>query len=380
MRKVFLILLIGLSMASCSHSPERVKEKALPSAPVFSIPPLEAKFPLATSPFYIPEEQLPSAVQWPNYKSGRSGVYIASIASQDPSVFRLSLNPDNPVIFPQSHGTAVEIMGYLTFPTTSENSSEDYTVFRASPPLPKMLLPGEVPQFAANDQGFPLVIVSHGYGSDAFNRQALIRFIARQGYVVLALFHGDGRFANDGEKLALRLASLPAAVQKLQEDPAFAAYTKQIDFSRLGIVGVSFGGMTAYYAQKVAINRAEVPEDLPDYADFGAAVSLIPVVGDLPWSEGGYTSSVTTPLLFITGQYDEIAPQEMARLALEHTPVEKHMFSVLGAGHIVDTTLMGTLAVLHLDEHLKGDQEAGDILDQVTAVEGNRDIQRIVFP
>jgi dienelactone hydrolase len=376
--RLLLLTSIYLSCGSLPDSKAEIQNKAFSvHSLILPVPPQE--YPVATSPFFIPPEKRPGNVTWPNYRSGRNGVYVSELLEGDTEVFRVVLQPEDSVLFPQTAGTSVPLIGYITFPTTAGNTDADYGFSRASIQLPRMTPRGAKPVFADTMTGFPLVILSHGYGSDPLNRQALIKFLAQRGFVVLALFHGDGRFADYREQLALRLLSLSRAIKALQEDPAYTSYAQNIDFERIGVIGVSFGGAAAFYAQKALIENGPEPLRMPEYAEFGAAVSLIPVVGPSPWEEGLHTQEVETPLLFISGQYDEIAPQAEAFRALSSVPAPTRMFSVLGAGHLVDTPLMGALAVWHFREHLFMDQKAKVILDQITGLEGLRDFERILL-
>lgn len=93
----------------------------------------------------------------------------------------------------------------------------------------------------------PLILLSHGNGGGMFSHQDMAIFLAKQGYVVVAVEHpGDNYHEDSGSGtdrvLIGRGLQLMAWLDFLLSNPKFST---SIDSSRIGVAGFSAGGYTA---------------------------------------------------------------------------------------------------------------------------------------
>ncbi|MEJ0016386.1 MAG: hypothetical protein WDN25_07420 [Acetobacteraceae bacterium] len=128
----------------------------------------------------------------------------------------------------------------------------------------------------------PLVMLSHGRGSDAWQYAWFAQSLAERGYIVAALNHYR---ANSYEReigwLANRIWQRPRDVSldltHLLEDPVWGA---RIDAARIGVAGHSQGGFTALWLGGAEVN----PEKFAAFQRLFADNPLIPaqIRRDLP--------------------------------------------------------------------------------------------------
>jgi predicted dienelactone hydrolase len=96
---------------------------------------------------------------------------------------------------------------------------------------------------------FPLVLLSHGRGSNPLLYAWFAETLAAQGYVVAGIYHYrantyDQTIAYLANKLWQRPRDLSLAIDLLLNDPAWG---KQIDAERIGVAGHSQGGFTSLW-------------------------------------------------------------------------------------------------------------------------------------
>jgi len=97
------------------------------------------------------------------------------------------------------------------------------------------------------DGRFPLILVSHDYGGNRFSHNDSAAYLARRGFIVLAITHpGDDARDRSGwwtdRALIGREYDLRKALDGILSDAAFGPH---IDTGRIGVVGHGLGGDTA---------------------------------------------------------------------------------------------------------------------------------------
>ena len=99
--------------------------------------------------------------------------------------------------------------------------------------------------------------------------------LAAHGYIVVDMFHGDGRGDSIAANMALRGIEMRATVDYLLQHPDFAP---AIDPAQIGAVGESAGGYTVL----AALGGIDPARRIPGAADprIKAAFGLIPSMGD----------------------------------------------------------------------------------------------------
>ncbi|HXP76852.1 MAG TPA: dienelactone hydrolase family protein [Stellaceae bacterium] len=97
------------------------------------------------------------------------------------------------------------------------------------------------------DGRFPLILLSHGDGGHRLSHHDLATYLARHGYVVVAVTHPgdsdrDPTAWRTDRVLVGREYDLRAALDAVLADPVFGAH---VDRDRIGVAGFSLGGYTA---------------------------------------------------------------------------------------------------------------------------------------
>ncbi|WP_346290388.1 alpha/beta hydrolase [Sphaerothrix gracilis] len=124
---------------------------------------------------------------------------------------------------------------------------------------------------------FPVVVISHGLGSDRTTFAYLARYLSSYGFVVLAVEHGgssaeqllalaegrttqvvpDDEFINRPQEVSLALDALTRFAR------ADSYLQRRINLDQVGIIGQSFGGFTALALAGATFNQASLVENCP---------------------------------------------------------------------------------------------------------------------
>jgi predicted dienelactone hydrolase len=138
----------------------------------------------------------------------------------------------------------------------------------------RMQRPGERPLLADPATKYPLIVLSGGYNTHGLWHLFRLKDLAAHGFIVLDLFHGDGRSGSLPANLALRGLALQRALDYLLADPAFGP---AIDAERIGVIGESAGAHTAF----AALGGTDPSGRVPAAADprIKAAVGVVPFLG-----------------------------------------------------------------------------------------------------
>ena len=146
--------------------------------------------------------------------------------------------------------------------TTGNEKFEPYTAtLTSASPLPPISF--QLPSTAVRDApplggGYPVVLVSHGYGNDPVMLSWLTENLASKGYVVVAISHNDPPYTES--------AKTPAALLQRPFDIAFVLQEIRrgllgnlVDAKRIALAGYSMGGygvLTAAGARLDVASRA----------------------------------------------------------------------------------------------------------------------------
>jgi predicted dienelactone hydrolase len=109
---------------------------------------------------------------------------------------------------------------------------------------------------AADGEKRPLVVFSHGRGSNGLYYAWFAEFLASHGYIVAALNHYrantyDSTIAYLANKLWQRPRDVALSISVLLNDPVWG---KSIDANRIGVAGHSQGGFTALWVGGARVN------------------------------------------------------------------------------------------------------------------------------
>jgi predicted dienelactone hydrolase len=195
----------------------------------------------------------------------------------------------------------------------------------------------------------PLIMFSHGRGSNPISYAWFAQALARHGYIVAAPYHWrantyDATIAYLANKLWQRPVDIGLDIDFLLADPV---WSKHIDPERIGVAGHSQGGFTSLWLGGAKVDRdkylafqagwrnntmipAHLREDLPldaepalDVADkrIKAAFAMAPGVVKAFGMDAGGLGQMGIPAYITVGAGDtQTPPKDNAEFAAEHIP------------------------------------------------------------
>lgn len=272
-------------------------------------------------------------------------------------------------------GGSMPVVCYVLYPTPADNARPSYTFpypHTGDNVFPHMQRPGEKPVFAEPGRRWPVIVASHGYNAHGLWELDRWKRVASHGYIVVSIFHGDGRYdwRDNHER---RPVAVKAALDRLLADADFAS---AIDAEHIGVSGSSFGAYTILAclgASDPATGRAE-------YLDprLKAGFALVPYaggnMGKYPFG-GDFAGlrTMTRPYLAVYGGDDrpDYVVATTARCGGDTLavvlPGEKHLLSKAAWNDVP------TWEILFFDATLKGDKRAQELLAGDLHVRGGVD-------
>lgn len=179
----------------------------------------------------------------------------------------------------------------------------------AAYPFPGLEVPSEtaLADVPVAEGPFPLVVYSHGNGGLRYVSAFLTEHLASHGFVVMAPDHVGNTaidaFAGtstDRAQVALdRPADVSAVIDAvLAGGPGLQDVTPQVDAEEIGVIGHSFGGLTAL---TMASGFGEVPADERVDAVVGMAAASMAL-------DDAALAAIDVPTLLLSGTADETVP------------------------------------------------------------------------
>ena len=319
-----------------------------------------------------------------DYLKGKSishqPIYLAEILVHPGSALLTKVDiPANPAVYGRHAGTSMPLVLYVLYPTSGENQRADYKFpypNTADNVFPHMQKADEKPIFAGTGARYPLIVYSQGYEGHGLWDLEQLKFLAAHGYIVVDIFHGDGR-ANLEANLGLRPLALKAALDYLLKHPDFGL---AIDPDRIGVSGSSFGGYTIL----AAMGGKYLPSAEPDpriKAGFGLVPFMGATFGFWPFTTHAWPfgkdysglKSVQIPFLAVYGEKDtNVSPKSvLGGIARISGPALAVMLD--GEQHLLSKkvwTDVYTWELLFFNTWLRGDAEARKLLYGGTSVQG----------
>lgn len=227
---------------------------------------------------------------------------------------------------------------------------------------------------------FPLVIYLCAYNGMSYENFSLFEDLAMKGFVVVSI-SSIGRYPGDmtmkKEDLMEQVKDAVAAVQILKQEP-------NIDFSKVGIVGYSWGGLAgAMLANKIPGTACLISLDGSEFHHYGEAKEENEDFNGIRNSDGFRSMRLRIPYLRLESSPSSVTPKEDSIYNfLEKLSDEKLIFKINSAQHedfgcmpaIVkasgrckDNGYYNTilkLTVSYLEEHLKDENVFAEASEQ----------------
>ncbi len=270
-------------------------------------------------------------------------------------------------------GTRIPVVTYVTYPTRKDNPRPSYTfpyTNTGDNVFPRMQAPGEKPIFSEAGARYPLIVYSHGYNAHGLWELDRFKRLASHGYIVVSIFHGDGRFSGP-DNVLLRPLAFRQVIDQLLADPDFGP---AIDPTRIGASGSSFGGMTILSC--MSGGRAGESGNGPD-TRIKAGFGLVPFTGAFwarPFGKDWATlQGVRVPYLAVYAEADSNVPPDTVLGSIAQCSGDSTAVVLPGEKHILSQeawTDVKTWELLFFDAWLKGDAKAQAALREDTRVRG----------
>ena len=311
--------------------------------------------------------------------------------------------PDDRELFVNHATQQVPTALLVCYPTAPGNSRPDYPLPGGNA-VPHMQRGAEPPLWADPAARWPVLVFSHGLVGSPLSNDYIVALtvLASYGYVMVAPFHGDPRFAdikidNLGDALyaalhfpsyvemqAIRPLSSKAALDFLLVHPQ---YRDHLDPSRIAGFGASLGGETlllqagARLTTTIGLSSKQVVAD----SRLTAIVGYVPYFG-LPilpafGRDQKGLDDVTTPFLGIGGFSDTTAPIETTAQGVLRLHESRELVGLIGGGHFFDfpsSPDIFTWAVTFLAAHAQDDRNARARIARMVSVRGGGDDRLLI--
>lgn len=234
--------------------------------------------------------------------------------------------------------------------------SASLTAEPPQPPVHFTIAGRAVADAPAAGQGFPLVLLSHGFDNDPVMLRWLGENLASKGYVVVAIAHHDGPITDPRGAVPMMLRRPLDIVLTLQRLRA-GLLGPLADPAQVALIGYSFGGYgvltaagarldpaAAWLARMPAALRAAYAGNGPAAADLradgiAAVVAISPAGGGPSPVWGSGVAQIHAPLMVVTGTADRTVGFDPgpATIFAGATGSDRTMLAFEGAGHSIGT-------------------------------------------
>lgn len=306
--------------------------------------------------------------------------------------------PDDSTLYGPYAGTTQTFVTVVCYPTVVTNPRADY-VLPTGDVVPHMQRGTEPPLLADPTTRYPVLLFSHGLSGSPISGDYIevLKLFASHGYVVVAVFHGDARFADielDGFRdviyallnfktfvamQALRPLALSNTLTALLDHPH---YRDHVDPANVGGFGASIGGESLLLLGGAALTTSlgQASNRVLLEARLKAAVGYVPYFGidvypafgrDLKGLDG-----VTLPYLAISGTADSTAPISVAERGMRRLTGTRQLVALSDGRHGFDPRFADDIfswSLAFLAGQLKNDPVARAASATMTAIAGGGD-------
>jgi predicted dienelactone hydrolase len=306
--------------------------------------------------------------------------------------------PDNRELFGRYRGGSFASAALICYPTSAANGRADFPLPDGRR-VPRMQRSGEAPILPEDGAQWPVLLFSHGLGGSPLGSGYLdfIALFASYGYVVVAPFHGDPRFAQVRlERADEVLASILSfdrfvAMQAVRPVAVVAAldavlthpqWREHLDAARIGGFGTSLGGETMMLLGGAALTTTigQASARVLTEPRLKAAVGYVPYFGHsiLPAFGRGQRGAdgVALPFLAIGGTADVVAPLDQIEDVIARLSSTRQLVALRGTEHGLDARDAPdilTWSLTFLDALVRDDDLARASFAAMQAVDGGGD-------
>jgi uncharacterized membrane protein YedE/YeeE len=337
---------------------------------------------------------------WEGKPAGNTHRYITDLLADPGNTVTVNLAvPNDGGLFGSYANQSFPYVMLVCYPTSGANARPDYAL-PTGDVVPHMQRGSEAPIFADASAQYPILLFSHGLTGSPLSGDYInaVRLFASWGYVVVAPFHGDLRFAN--VKLdsfsdyfyalvnikdfvamqAVRPLSMSLGLDAMLSGTQFAAqFAGHVDPARVGGFGASLGGETlllmagAQLTTTVGQSYKQVMFD----PRLKAAAGYVPYFGQTVFPAFGRDQNglqgVTLPFVAISGTADTTAPIAATEKGFEFLHNSRQLVALTGVEHGFDPAFSDeifTWSLAFLAGQLSGDAVARATSARMTSVAG----------
>ncbi len=332
--------------------------------------------------------------------------FVASLLADPVNALTVTVNaPADASLYGSYAGKPVGFVVLACYPTTANNPRPAFAL-PTGQLVPHMQTGAEAPLFADAAARYPVLAFSHGFAGSPLSGDHLVvlAWLASYGYVVVAPFHGDPRFAalqidDFGDVVtllshlsdvtamqALRPLSVSAALDLVLAHPQWRDH---LEATQIGGFGVSMGGETMMLLGGAALTKSAGLAASPVGVDrrIKAAVGYIPYFGQPLLPAFGRDQSgldgVTLPYLAISGTADTTAPLLVTQQGIARLPGPRELVALVGVEHGFDPASAGdilTWSLTFLDAQVRGLPTARTQLSTMTSVADGVEDRLVIGP
>jgi predicted dienelactone hydrolase len=341
---------------------------------------------------------------WEGVPDGSRQRYVTQLLVDPVDALTVNVNvPDDRELFVNHATQQVPTALLVCYPTASNNPRPDYPLPESNA-VPHMQRGAEAPIWADPGVRWPVMVFSHGLVGSPLSNDYIVALtvLASYGYVVVAPFHGDPRFADvkiDNLSDALYAAlHFPTYVEMQAIRPLSAAaaldfllghlqYRDHVDASRIVGFGASLGAETlllqagAQLTKTIGLSSKQVVAD----TRLKAIVGYVPYFGQsfLPafGRDQKGLDNFTTPFLGIAGFADTTAPIDATIQGVLRLHGSRELLGLEGVGHFFDFPSapdIFTWSVIFFAAHAQDDRTARAQIARMVSVRGGGDDRLII--
>lgn len=324
--------------------------------------------------------------------SGQHITYVTDILQHPDGVPTITVDvPADAKVYGSWAGQKIPVVTYLLYPTTKQNNRPDYRFpykETGDNVFPRMQRPGEKPLFPENAGKLPLIVYTGGFNAHGLWHLDHLKFLASHGYLVLDLFHADGRSGEFLSSMAVRPLEVRAALDYILAHPDFGPV---IDRERIGLSGASAGGATLLSVMG-GFDPEAATRNRPDprvKAGFGLVPAMGSSFGIWPFKTDAWyfgrdfsgLRGVRRPFLGVYAQNDvNVTPRSVeAGIRQLGGPASGVMLD--GEAHLLSNASNSdvyTWELTFFDAWLRDDLTARSNLEQATSVRGGVNDHRTI--